>query len=361
MFYFKKKTFYAMLHIEVLADQEENFIVRQGTYKLGSQFNKNIFICEYKARKSLYNGLVTVDSIDDIKTFYFKTFNSTTDNENFTEETLPCLKYLMSWRNVIFDENQKYSIFEAICKIESLTASILNHFSINRCVLLYGIPGVGKTTFSKALLQKLAIRQNKKIFVRTVKCSSLISRYYGESMKILENIFNNEVPNTVYIFDEADSLLIDRRSVLARNEPLDSLRFVNSILSIIDRKERLLIFVTNLKDNLDQAFLSRCDFCFKFELPSKEQIYHILKLSIENIFLAEKKLVVKFSDFSNILNCLESCSIDDKNLYAAATSLIGYTPREIKKLVILSFDKSQKNISEFLENLERKKFVERAL
>ena len=75
-------------------------------------------------------------------------------------------------------------------------------------ILLYGIPGTGKTLLGKAIATESGVN-----FI-SVKGPSLISRYVGESEKAIREIFKTakQASPTILFFDEIDSIVPRRGS-----------------------------------------------------------------------------------------------------------------------------------------------------
>lgn len=301
----------------------------------------------YAFNSTIFDGYITVSDKSDIQIFKYKTLDKISKKENYIEEYFPCKKYINHYKSVIGDENEKNYIMKCIERIMSVRNSTINLFGLNKCILIYGEPGVGKSTFSKALVQKLSIRMNQQYILRTVHCSTLFSKFYGESMKILNETVNGSIKNTIFLFDEADSILMDRKLILQRNEPGDSLRMVNMLLNVLDRKENLFIFTSNFKDELDSAFLSRCDICYEMRKLSVENTYKLMKLSIESLFETEYNLTARFLDFSSIRICKEACDVS-RELYELAFKYNKISPREIKKRIVLLSNKNMKSIMELV-------------
>ena len=122
-------------------------------------------------------------------------------------------------------------------------------------LLFSGPPGTGKTAF----VRHLADRWERELLVR--RASDLLSKWVGDSEKNLAGAFA-EARDTgaILVFDEADSLLADRRSAHHNWEVSQ----VNELLSQMERHPLPFACTTNLADRLDPAasrrFLFRAEF-----------------------------------------------------------------------------------------------------
>lgn len=354
-----------MLRIEVADDNELD--IPTGTYKLNTAISNSINICELF--NTQYEGYVKIENPNEVEIYKYRMSTEKKIGEYCIEEILPNKNYEGIWNEVVYKEQEKYELLEKILKIEKSNKKIREAFGINKCVLIYGEPGTGKSSLSKGLVQKLAIRRGERYVLKRIRCSQIFSRFYGESTKILESIFSannnllddnnllnnkninnknlsinnlsdntviennrilseNNTINIVYIIDEIDSILMDRKLLFSKNEPNDSLRIINLFLNEIDSSKNLFIFTTNFKEELDKAFLSRCDVIFEMKMPQHEEIYGILKRTIEKGYF---KSFVQFSEFSNVKICEELADEKSVKLFKMAERMVGKSPREIKK------------------------------
>jgi SpoVK/Ycf46/Vps4 family AAA+-type ATPase len=150
-------------------------------------------------------------------------------------------------------------------------------------ILLFGPPGTGKTMLMRALAKEL-----KYNFIE-VKCSQILSQWYGESEKNINEVFTNARKNapTVLFFDEVDAIA-KRRSA----ESLDEVgqRVLSELLQQIDgasKSKATVMFVgaTNRPDSIDTAMLrpGRLDKIIYMHLPDPEARKAILKVSLREL------------------------------------------------------------------------------
>jgi len=153
-------------------------------------------------------------------------------------------------------------------------------------ILLFGPPGTGKTMLMRALAKEL-----KYNFIE-VRCSQILSQWYGESEKNVAEIFSKARKNspTILFFDELDSIAKKRSS-----ESLDQVgpRVLSTMLQEIDGGTRssarvMVIGATNLPSELDPAMLrpGRLDKIIYMTLPDPVARKAIFQVSLRKMPLA---------------------------------------------------------------------------
>ena len=167
-------------------------------------------------------------------------------------------------------------------------------------ILLFGLPGTGKTMFAQAVATELNAE------FCSVKCSDIESKWSGEAEQNIRNLFSKarKNPRAVIFFDEFDSLGA-RRS----EENDNGVHTVQEILAQmhgIETSKNLLLVVaaTNCPWNLDGALLRPGRFSEKIyiPLPDKNARLFILKKN-----LAECNLD-KHVDLTQIAEDLDGCN-----------------------------------------------------
>ena len=178
------------------------------------------------------------------------------------------------------------SIREALEKIieEQQKFNELRQYNLmpRRKLLLTGPPGCGKTMTAEALASELAIP------LYTIRLDGLISRYMGESISKLKQVFNfMNSKRAVYLFDEFDSIGSHRSY---GNDVGEIKRVLNSFLMNIekDRSNSLIIAATNMQEALDKALFRRFDDIVEYSLPGKKEIKKLLVRNVRG-----------FSDLNN--------------------------------------------------------------
>ncbi|QDA31595.1 ATP-binding protein [Thermococcus indicus] len=142
-------------------------------------------------------------------------------------------------------------------------------------ILLFGPPGTGKTLLASAAAGSL------KATFFNVKASDVLSKYYGESSKLITALYGlarEKAPSIVFI-DEVDALSLRRENVHEATR-----RALATLLSEIDgfkgggEKFVLTLASTNTPWDLDEALLSRFPLRIYVPLPDKEAVKEIVRI-----------------------------------------------------------------------------------
>jgi len=127
--------------------------------------------------------------------------------------------------------------------------------------LFYGPPGTGKTLTAALLGNEM----QKDVY--RVDLSMVVSKYIGETEKNLELLFARaEDKGWILFFDEADALFGKRTSVRDANDKYAN-QEVSYLLQRIEDFNGLIILATNMKNNIDEAFVRRFNAILRFPFP----------------------------------------------------------------------------------------------
>jgi katanin p60 ATPase-containing subunit A1 len=157
-------------------------------------------------------------------------------------------------------------------------------------ILLFGPPGTGKTLLAAATAGSL-----KSTFFN-VKVSSILSKYFGESSKLISALYDSarkHSPSIVFI-DEFDSITMSRDG----DQGEASRKVLSTLLSELDgfqdkKSDKLILTLaaTNTPWDLDDAVLSRFPKRIYIPLPDNESCIEIIKIQLAG--LDPKKLDLK--------------------------------------------------------------------
>lgn len=130
-------------------------------------------------------------------------------------------------------------------------------------VLFAGPSGVGKTMAAEIIASELDIDLYK------IDLSGVISKYIGETEKNLDRIFAAaEDANSILFFDEADALFGKRSEVKDSHDRYANIE-ISYLLQKMEMYDGVAILATNLRQNLDDAFLRRLAFTIHFPFPDQ--------------------------------------------------------------------------------------------
>jgi transitional endoplasmic reticulum ATPase len=153
-------------------------------------------------------------------------------------------------------------------------------------VLLYGLPGTGKTMLVKALATESNLN-----FIN-VKGPELLSKWVGESERAVREVFRKarQASPALIFFDEIDAI-VPSRAIGSDSHVTE--RVVSQFLTELDGLEELkdvvIIAATNRPDLLDRSIIrpGRFDRLIYIPMPEKESREEILKIFLSKMPTAE--------------------------------------------------------------------------
>jgi AAA+ superfamily predicted ATPase len=129
--------------------------------------------------------------------------------------------------------------------------------------LFCGASGTGKTMAAEILARDLRLDLYK------IELAGVVSKYIGETEKNLDRIFAAaEGANAILLFDEADALFGKRSEVRDSHDRYANLE-ISYLLQKMEQYEGVAILATNLRQNIDEAFLRRLAFTVQFPFPDE--------------------------------------------------------------------------------------------
>ena len=134
-------------------------------------------------------------------------------------------------------------------------------YGLGVTALFHGPSGTGNTMAALAVAHRLGVQ------VLRIDLSRLVSKYIGDTEKNIDRIFlEAQHSGAALLIDEADGLLSRRGEVKDAHDRYANLE-VAYLLQRMEGHEGLAILTTNLRQNLDPAFLRRLRFIIDFPRP----------------------------------------------------------------------------------------------
>jgi hypothetical protein len=129
--------------------------------------------------------------------------------------------------------------------------------------LFAGDSGTGKTLSAEVLAGALGLD------LYVIDLATVIDKYIGETEKNLDRIFREaDRVNGVLLFDEADAIFGKRSEVHDARDRYANIE-VAYLLQRMERFDGIAVLTTNLRANLDDAFLRRLDALVDFPTPDE--------------------------------------------------------------------------------------------
>lgn len=132
-------------------------------------------------------------------------------------------------------------------------------------VLFSGPPGTGKTMAAGVIAGELQLD------LYQIDLSQMVSKYIGETEKNLNRVFTSAAnSNAILLFDEADALFGKRTQVGDAHDRYANIE-VGYLLQKMEEYEGVAILTTNVRSNMDEAFVRRLRFIVEFPFPDRMQ------------------------------------------------------------------------------------------
>ena len=167
--------------------------------------------------------------------------------------------------------------------------------------LFYGNPGTGKTE-TALQLARMTGRD-----IMQVDISSIRDKWYGETEKIVQSIFETYAAQVkrakripILLINEADAILSMRTSIGTSNPSLEKTEnaIQNILLQAMENIDGIMIATTNLTCNLDPAFDRRFLYKVEFHQPSIEAKTFIWRSFLPDLVEADAVSLAHAYDFS---------------------------------------------------------------
>jgi SpoVK/Ycf46/Vps4 family AAA+-type ATPase len=191
-------------------------------------------------------------------------------------------------------------------------------------VLFAGPSGTGKTMAAEVIANRLGLDLFR------IDLSTVVSKYIGETEKNLERIFIAATrSNSVLLFDEADALCGKRSEVRDAHDRYANIE-ISYLLQKMEQYEGITILTTNLRGNLDEAFVRRLAFTVHFPFPEEADRLRIWK----QIWPQETRLDPQL-DFSALAKHFRLSGGSIKNIALSTAFLAAAESRPVRMSDIL--------------------------
>lgn len=173
-----------------------------------------------------------------------------------------------TWDDIVVPEDTLAQLKE-ICQRVAHRHQVLGQWGFQRKLamgkgvnaLFAGPSGTGKTMAAGIIANELGLDLYK------IDLSGVVSKYIGETEKNLDRIFAAaEDANAILFFDEADALFGKRSEVRDSHDRYANIE-ISYLLQKMEEYEGISILATNLRQNLDDAFVRRLTFTIHFPFP----------------------------------------------------------------------------------------------
>ncbi|HET9532395.1 MAG TPA: ATP-binding protein [Blastocatellia bacterium] len=174
-----------------------------------------------------------------------------------------------SWSDIVLPESQLIQLREIAAHVKRAqtileTWGFAQKYPNGRGItaMFEGPSGTGKTMAAGIIGAELGLDLYK------IDLSCVVSKYIGETEKNLNHIFEEaQDSNAILFFDEADALFGKRSEVKDAHDRYANIETAY-LLQRMEDYSGIVILATNMKHNLDEAFVRRMRFIIHFPFPS---------------------------------------------------------------------------------------------
>jgi hypothetical protein len=180
------------------------------------------------------------------------------------------IDHAYSWDALVLPDDTMMQLTEIIGRVRQ-RQRVLGEWGFARllplgsgsCALFVGPSGTGKTMAADVVAGELELD------LYAVDLATVVSKYIGETEKNLHQIFEAaRSANAVLFFDEADAIFGKRSEVRDAHDRYANIE-IAYLLQKMEEYQGVAILATNLRENLDDAFLRRLHFVVEFPMPDE--------------------------------------------------------------------------------------------
>lgn len=261
---------------------------------------------------------------------------------------LPAREFHGLWESLVYEDDLKDDLLSFVQTTMLFSKKMVNAnlVACNRLILLHGPPGTGKTSLCKALAQKLAIRMTNHYthaHLIEINSHSLFSKWFSESGKLVQKVFGqihdlcqDRSSLVCVLVDEVESIAFARESI-SNNEPSDSIRVVNAVLTQLDRIRKypnvFVLATSNLTSSIDLAFLDRADIVQYIGNPSMAAIYEIYRSALEDLQNVD---IIKDAEAIPAYSEANVNTVVSNNMKIVSELSLGLSGRSLRKVPFLA-------------------------
>ena len=191
------------------------------------------------------------------------------------------LEPIFTLEDVVLPPDRKDQLVEIVDHVR-LASRVLDDWKFRKqlpygrgvTALFSGQSGTGKTTAAMAVARRLDIQ------VLRLDLSRVVSKYIGDTEKNIDQVFTDaQRSGAAILIDEADALFGKRSEVKDAHDRYANIE-VAYLLQRMEAFEGLAILTTNMRKNLDPAFVRRLRFIIEFPRPDAPAREHIWRLCL---------------------------------------------------------------------------------
>lgn len=186
----------------------------------------------------------------------------------------------VKWSDVAGLEGAKESLKEAVILPIKFPQLFTGKRKPWKGILLFGPPGTGKSYLAKAV----ATEANNSKFI-SVSSSNLVSKWLGESEKLVKNLFELARANkpSIIFIDEIDSLCSSRSDNESESARRIKTEFLVQMQGVGNNTDGILVLgATNIPWVLDAAIRRRFEKRIYIPLPDEKARCEIFKINVDN-------------------------------------------------------------------------------
>ena len=202
------------------------------------------------------------------------------------------VRVALNWEDLVISQELRKELTDIENWIR-FEGHILNSHSLSKKIkrgykaVFYGPSGTGKTLTAGLIGKKFG----KDVY--RIDLSQISSKYIGETEKNLERLFKQaRNKNWILFFDEGETLFGKRGNSGQSNERYANQQ-VGFLLQKIEDHPGVVILATNLKGNIDDAFLRRFQKMIYFDAPDSEYRLQLWQKAFEDTLPLSKEIDLK--------------------------------------------------------------------